>query len=90
MVRAVLLVSTVLSAPPGAGPQEDAAEVDRPADVEPVCYTAEQVERGEYPPLLSLLSPDLASEVAAARVGGEPLYTPRLRSISGRLMIART
>lgn len=47
----------------------------------PTGYTVEQVERGEYPPLLSLLSPDLAAEVSAARVGGEPLLTTRLRSV---------
>lgn len=51
------------------------------ADERPRGYTAEQVERGDYPPILSLLSPELAAEVAAARIGGEPLHVPRLRLV---------
>jgi hypothetical protein len=45
-------------------------------------YTADEVERGDFPPLLSLLPAELAAEVAAFRFAdGEPLYTPRLRSV---------
>jgi hypothetical protein len=45
-------------------------------------YTNEEVERGDYPPLLSLLPAELAAEIAAARYpDGEPVYTPRLRSV---------
>jgi hypothetical protein len=50
-------------------------------DESPHGYTEEQVERGDYPPILSLLTPELRAEVAAARIGGEPLYVPRLRLV---------
>jgi hypothetical protein len=57
---------------------QDAAEVT--AERGPG-YTDEEVARGDYPPILSLLSPELAAEVAAMKIGGEPLYTPRLRVV---------
>ena len=39
-------------------------------------YTREQVRRGEYPPLLTLLPRALANDVRAARIDGEALHTP--------------
>ncbi len=39
-------------------------------------YTEEQVSNGDYPPIVTLLTPELAAEVAAARSDGRPLYVP--------------
>lgn len=56
----------------------DSAEVT--SEVPPgTGYTAEQVARGEYPPLLSLLPPELAAEVSDIRINGEPLVESALR-----------
>ena len=56
------------------------AETDRNAPTEG--YTDEQVAAGDFPPIMSLLTPELAAEVAAAKVNGEHLYRPALRPMS--------
>jgi hypothetical protein len=42
-------------------------------------WTRAEIRRGECPPLRLLVPPALWREVLAARIGGEPLYTPRAR-----------
>lgn len=53
-------------------------------------YTSEQVDHGDFPPIMSLLSPELAAEVAAARVNDEPLYRPMLRTVRGTRFVRKS
>ena len=43
----------------------------------PEGYTREQSRRGEFSDLLSILPRELADQIKAAKVNGEPLYVRR-------------